>query len=51
MNKAVELPNSLPIGTRVAEFEIREVIGEGGFGIVYLAFDHSLQRTVAPTIR
>ncbi len=47
MNKAVELPNSLPIGTRVAEFEIREVIGEGGFGIVYLAFDHSLQRTVA----
>ena len=47
MNKAVELPNSLPIGTRIAEFEIREVIGEGGFGIVYLAFDHSLQRTVA----
>ncbi len=47
MNKAVELPNSLPIGTRVAEFEIREVVGEGGFGIVYLAFDHSLQRTVA----
>src|SRR5687768_4399645 len=47
MNKVVELPNSLPIGTRLAEFEIREVIGEGGFGIVYLAFDHSLQRTVA----
>ena len=47
MNKAVELPNSLPIGTRLAEFEIRQVIGEGGFGIVYLAFDHSLQRTVA----
>lgn len=47
MNTVVELPNSLPIGTRLAEFEIREVIGEGGFGIVYLAFDHSLQRTVA----
>jgi non-specific serine/threonine protein kinase len=47
MNKVVELPNSLPIGTRLAEFEIRQVIGEGGFGIVYLAFDHSLQRTVA----
>jgi non-specific serine/threonine protein kinase len=47
MNKAAELPNSLPLGTRLAEFEIREVIGEGGFGIVYLAFDHSLQRTVA----
>jgi non-specific serine/threonine protein kinase len=50
MNKAAELinlPNCLPIGTRIAEFEIRQVIGEGGFGIVYLAFDHSLQRTVA----
>jgi len=50
MNKAAELinlPNCLPIGTRIAEFEIRQVVGEGGFGIVYLAFDHSLQRTVA----
>jgi serine/threonine protein kinase len=37
----------LPVGTRLAEFEITGVIGEGGFGIVYLAFDHSLQRTVA----
>ncbi|KRB89985.1 serine/threonine protein kinase [Noviherbaspirillum sp. Root189] len=39
--------NCLATGTRLAEFEIRGVIGEGGFGIVYLAFDHSLQRTVA----
>jgi serine/threonine protein kinase len=39
--------NCLPVGTRLAEFEITSVIGEGGFGIVYLAFDHSLQRTVA----
>ncbi len=39
--------NCLPIGTRLAEFEITGVIGEGGFGNVYLAFDHSLQRTVA----
>lgn len=39
--------NCLAVGTRLAEFEIRRVIGEGGFGIVYLAFDHSLQRTVA----
>lgn len=46
MNKPEAL-NCLPIGTRLAEFEIRDVIGEGGFGIVYLAFDHSLQRTVA----
>ncbi|QJQ04591.1 protein kinase [Undibacterium piscinae] len=39
--------NSLAIGTRLADFEITGVLGEGGFGIVYLAFDHSLQRTVA----
>lgn len=37
----------LPVGSRVADFEIAGVIGEGGFGVVYLAFDHSLQRTVA----
>jgi serine/threonine protein kinase len=39
--------NTLPIGTRVAEFEITGVIGEGGFGIVYRADDHQLKRTVA----
>ncbi|MBC7414405.1 MAG: serine/threonine protein kinase [Herminiimonas sp.] len=39
--------NCLAIGTRVAEFEITGIIGEGGFGIVYLALDHSLRRTVA----
>ena len=39
--------NHLPLGTRVAEFEITGIIGEGGFGIVYLARDQSLQRTVA----
>lgn len=38
---------SLRIGTRMAEFEITERIGEGGFSIVYLALDHSLERTVA----
>lgn len=39
--------NCLPIGTRLADFEITGVLGEGGFGIVYMAFDHSLQRSVA----
>ena len=39
--------NGLPIGTRLAEFEITALLGEGGFGIVYLATDHSLQRRVA----
>ena len=39
--------NALPIGTLLGEFEIIGLIGEGGFGIVYLAYDHSLQRKVA----
>ena len=40
-------PNVLPAGTRLAEFEVLGLIGEGGFGIVYLAYDHSLNRHVA----
>ncbi|MES2014855.1 MAG: protein kinase [Pseudomonadota bacterium] len=39
--------NCLPIGTRLTDFEITGILGEGGFGIVYIAFDHSLQRNVA----
>lgn len=39
--------NCLPVGTRVSDFEITGVLGEGGFGIVYVAYDHALQRTVA----
>ncbi|HZV63567.1 MAG TPA: serine/threonine-protein kinase, partial [Telluria sp.] len=39
--------NCLPVGTRLADFEITGILGEGGFGIVYIAYDHSLQRTVA----
>jgi serine/threonine protein kinase len=39
--------NTLPIGTQLGEFEVTGLVGEGGFGIVYLAYDHSLQRRVA----
>ena len=38
---------SLPVGTRIGEFEVVSVVGIGGFGIVYLAFDHSLERRIA----
>ncbi len=40
-------PNALPAGYRFNEFEIKEVIGGGGFGIVYRAWDHQLERTIA----
>jgi serine/threonine protein kinase len=40
-------PSVLPLGTRLGEFEVRGVLGVGGFGIVYLAFDHALEREVA----
>ncbi|PPE70688.1 serine/threonine protein kinase [Caldimonas thermodepolymerans] len=39
--------DALPPGTRLAEYEVVRVLGEGGFGIVYLAADHGLQRHVA----
>ncbi len=39
--------SALPVGTRLGEFEITGVIGEGGFGIVYSAHDSSLDRIVA----
>lgn len=39
--------DALADGTRLGEFEIRGLIGVGGFGMVYRAYDHSLQRDVA----
>jgi serine/threonine protein kinase len=38
---------ALTKGTRLSEFEITGVIGQGGFGIVYEARDASLEREVA----
>ena len=42
-----DTPNALPPGTRLGEFELLSLLGVGGFGIVYLAFDHALEREVA----
>ena len=45
-----EASDALPVGARLAEFEIREVIGVGGFGIVYRAWDSALEREVEPLL-
>ncbi|RZL65907.1 MAG: DUF4384 domain-containing protein [Variovorax sp.] len=37
----------LAVGSRLAEFEITRAIGQGGFGVVYEAWDHTLERVVA----
>ena len=39
--------NALAPGTRLNDYEIVKVLGEGGFSIVYLAQDLTLQRRVA----
>ena len=45
--KLNEHRNSLPIGYKLNEFIIDEILGQGGFGITYLANDTVLGRQVA----
>ncbi len=40
-------PRLLEVGTQIAHYTIRSLIGRGGFGVVYLAFDETLRRDVA----
>jgi serine/threonine protein kinase len=42
-----EASDALAVGTRLGEFEIREVVGVGGFGVVYRAWEPALEREVA----
>ncbi|MFN9747182.1 MAG: serine/threonine protein kinase [Betaproteobacteria bacterium] len=42
-----EHASALAPGTRLNEFELQQILGVGGFGIVYQAFDHALEREVA----
>ena len=44
---AVNHVDALEPGARLGEFEVLSLLGVGGFGMVYRAFDHSLMRFVA----
>ena len=39
--------NALPPGARVGSYSIEKILGQGGFGITYLARDEKLERYVA----
>jgi len=39
--------NSLKPGHKILWYEIKEVLGQGGFGITYLAYDPNLKKNVA----
>ena len=43
----MEYINALRAGTHLDEYQVREVLGQGGFGITYLADDIKLDRVVA----
>lgn len=47
MNEPAVPRDALPPGTRIQEFEFREVLGRGGFGITYLGWDSRLERVMA----
>ena len=43
----IVIPDILPTGTKLLQYEIKGVLGQGGFGITYLAWDIKLDSLVA----
>ena len=43
----MDAKNTLSPGTMLRQYRLEKVIGQGGFGITYLAYDTELQRNVA----
>ncbi len=40
-------PHALPIGTKLNRYDVVDILGQGGFGIIYLANDSLLNIRVA----
>ncbi|MGH8550123.1 MAG: hypothetical protein ACRERU_16270, partial [Methylococcales bacterium] len=40
-------PFALPVGGRLKKYEIKKILGDGGFGVTYLAWDTVLLGDVA----
>ena len=47
MVEILDYRNALPAGTMVQEYRLDKVLGSGGFGITYLAWDTNLEARVA----
>jgi len=47
MQRAYQSENTLPKGFRLFWYEILTLLGQGSFGVTYLAFDHNLERETA----
>jgi serine/threonine-protein kinase len=46
-SQALPMPAAIPAGTMFGRYRIGSLVGEGGMGAVYQAFDTELERTVA----
>lgn len=47
MAEILNYRNSLPLGTMLLEYRLESVLGAGGFGMTYLAYDTNLEKKVA----
>jgi len=47
MAEILNYRNALPLGTTLLEYRLESILGAGGFGMTYLAYDTHLQKKVA----